>query len=207
MRRRVLLCLPLLLCVASATAARNRPPVWLVDPVHTRVAIAVDHAGFSRSLAAMSVTSGRLWWDADAPSTSRVDIQLTPARLDFGDSRWNQAVHGPQVLDVARHPDARFVSREVSQREDGSLVIDGVLTLRGMDVPVQLNARLNGQRRHPMPPFRQTVGFSATGELSRAAFGITAWPTMVGDRIQLQIELEATLDRNAGPETPSAATP
>src|SRR5690606_29745587 len=49
----------------------------------------------------------------------------------------------------------------------------------------------NGARRHPLPPFRRTVGFSATATLSRADFGITAWRSMIGDTVELRIEAEA----------------
>ena len=194
----------LLLCLwLSAFPSLAEPPTWRVDPVHTRIGIAVDHAGFSRSLATLSASDGWLWWDGQNPSTARVEIELEPGRLDFGDSRWNQAVHGRQLLDVQRHPRARFVSRQVLAQDDGSLRIEGELTLRGITAPVILQARLNGQRRHPMPPFRQTVGFSATGQLSRAAFGATAWADMVADSVELRIELEASRQRRSPDTAPS----
>src|SRR3546814_14469837 len=39
--------------------------------------------------------------------------------------------------------------------------------------------------------FRSTVGFSATTTISREAFGIDAWPTVIGDAVALRIEAEA----------------
>lgn len=165
---------------------------WTLDPVHTRVAIAVDHAGFSRSLAVLSIQEGQLHFDAAHPGEARVTVAMDLRRLDFGDERWNQAIQGRSLLDVARHPVARFTSRQVTVLPDQSLQIDGDLTLRGVTAPVRLTGQLNSQRRHPMPPYRQTVGFSASGTLSRQAFGASAWSTMVGDTVSLQVEVEAT---------------
>lgn len=191
-----------LLCSMPALAA---PQSYRVDPVHSRIALAVDHAGFSQSMAMVSVSAGELLWDADDPAASHVDVRIDLRQLDFGDERWNQAVLGRALLDVQRHPQARFRSSTVQALDEGHLRIDGTLELRGVHAPVTLMARLNGQRRHAMPPFRQTLGFSATATLSRAAFGADAWAGMVGDSVQLRIELEATRNRAAG--TPADEPP
>src|SRR5690606_7040807 len=71
---------------------------------------------------------------------------------------------------------------------------------------VELVVRLNAARRHPLPPFRRTGGFSASAVLSRSEFGIDAWPLMIGDRVELWIEAEATRSRTAAREaTPDDA--
>lgn len=192
MHRSIACCLLLASLAAPAAATR-----WQVDPVHSKLLIAVDHAGFSQSLALMPVSRGVLVYDRQDPQAASIEVELEPARLDFGDRRWNAAVHGTSLLAVDKYPLARFVSTGVTAQADGSLLIDGQLQLRGVSAPVQLLATANGQRRHPMPPFRQTVGFSATASLSRAAFGADAWPTMVGDNVQIRIELEATANPQA----------
>ena len=51
-----------------------------------------------------------------------------------------------------------------------------------------------------MPPFRRTVGFSATAALSRKDFGIDAWPSVIGDAVELRIEAEATRARQRDDE-------
>ncbi|MNI45042.1 YceI-like domain protein [compost metagenome] len=79
----------------------------------------------------------------------------------------------------------------------------GTLTLRGVSQEVTLEVTLNQVKRYPLPPFRRTAGFSATTTLSRRAFGITAWPGVIGDAVQVRIEAEATLDRSDSPGTPA----
>jgi hypothetical protein len=85
----------------------------------------------------------------------------------------------------------------------------GELTLRGVSHEVALDVTLNAVKRHPMPPFRRTAGFSATATLSRSAFGVDAWPSMIGDQVQLRIEAEALRDRSATDpqDTPSVDPP
>ena len=80
-----------------------------------------------------------------------------------------------------------------------------MLTLRGVSREVALEVALNAAKRYPLPPFRRTVGFSATAAISRADFGITAWKSVIGDRVELRIEAEATRTRGAGDGEAEAA--
>lgn len=186
--------IPLLLAIPPALAGE---PAWVLDTVHSRVLVAVDHAGFSQSLAILPVSAGQLHYDPEHPERARVEVSFEPARLDFGNARWNAAVHGSGLLDVQRHRQARFFSTRVTRNADDSLQVEGMLELRGISAPVVLQARRNGLRRHPLPPFRPTVGFSATAGLSRSAYGVSAWPALVGDVVSLRIEIEAARQRGA----------
>lgn len=167
-----------------------------IDPVHTRVLLAVDHAGFSKALGTVSGSTGRLWFDEDDWSSAAVAVVVPIARLDFGDAKWNTATLARNLLDAERYPDARFVSTRIEPLDAGRARVHGTLTLHGVSREVALEAVLNAAKRHPLPPFRRTVGFSATAMLSRSAFGVDAWPSVIGDAVELRIELEATRSRD-----------
>lgn len=125
------------------------------------------------------------------------------SRLDLGDAKWNQATLARSLLDGERFPSARFVSTRVEPIDARRAHVIGTLTLRGVSQEVTLDVTLNAIKRYPLPPFRRTAGFSASTTLSRRAFGITAWPGVIGDAVQLRIEAEATLDRSDAPGTPA----
>lgn len=179
-------------CLSYQCAHAGERVAYDLDPVHTRVMLAVDHAGFSKALGTVSGSTGRLWFDEDDWSTAAVDARIPVSRLDFGDEKWNRATLARNLLDGERFPEARFVSTGIELLADGRARIQGRLTLRGVSRPVTLDAALNAAKRHPLPPFRRTVGFSATAVLSRKDFGIDAWPSVIGDAVELRIELEAT---------------
>ncbi|HOU66627.1 MAG TPA: YceI family protein, partial [Thermomonas sp.] len=48
----------------------------------------------------------------------------------------------------------------------------------------------NKAGRYALPPFRRTIGFSATATLKRSDYGMTSWQSLVGDDIDLRIEAE-----------------
>jgi len=202
------LTLALLLCSTPWMAAAA-PDTYRLDPVHTRVLFAVEHAGFSQALGTVSGSEGTLSFDPEDWSTATLSVGVPLQRLDLGDDKWNKAALARNLLDADRHPQARFVSTRVEPVDATHARVVGELTLRGVSREVTLEVTLNAVKRHPMPPFRRTAGFSATTTLSRSAFGVDAWPSMIGDEVQLRIEAEALRDRNATDpqDTPSVDEP
>lgn len=194
-------------CMLAAVAAAQAPDAWSLDPVHTRVQLAVDHAGFSKAIGTVSGSTGTLRFTPDGWTGAQVDVEVPLARLDFGDARWNAATLAPRLLDAQRHPVARFVSTDITALDAMRARVCGELTLRGVRGPLCLDAVRNTVKRHPMPPFRRTAGFSATGVLSRAAFGIDAWPSVIGDAVELRIEVEATRARGLDDVAPEPIEP
>jgi polyisoprenoid-binding protein YceI len=192
-------CLPL--------AALADPVDYHLDPVHTRVLFAVSHAGFSHALGTVSGSTGALVFDPDDWSTTKLSVSVPLARLDLGDPKWNKAVGARNLLDVAEHPVATFVSSRIEPKDAQHAAVCGTLTLRGVGQDVCLDVTFNQLKHHPMPPFRRTAGFSATATLSRKAFGIDAWPTVIGDEVELRIEAEAVRGSLEMPPSPAQPAP
>jgi len=195
-----------LLCILPQPG-RAEAVRYELDPVHTRVLVAVSHAGFSDALGTVSGSTGELWFDPDDWSSARLSASVPIARLDLGDAKWNRAALAANLLDADSHPAVHFASTRIEPVDDTRALVHGVLTLRGVEREVLLDVTLNSAKRHPMPPFRRTVGFSATTTLSRKAFGMDAWPTVVGDEIEIRIEAEAVRRRSDddAPVSPPAA--
>ena len=198
-----LCCIAAILCAASiASGAKAETRAYRLDPVHTRIAFQVSHAGFSQAIGTFSQATGRLDFDSADWTTARLDVEVPLATLDLGDADWRKRVLDRTFLDAGKHPVARFTSTRVERGAGDTGTVHGTLTLRGRSQPVALQLTLNALRRHPLT-FRRTAGFSARGTLSRKAFGITAWNSVVGDTVSLMIEAEAVLDGDA--EAPSTA--
>lgn len=194
---------------ASAPPSQDRDeeiPMYCLDPVHTRAVFAIEHAGFSKAIGTVSGSTGTLRFDPMRWSDARLEATVPLTRVDLGDAKWNKAVLAGNLLDVERYPEARFVSTRVEALDERRATVHGMLTLHGTTQAIALNVELNAMKRHPLPPFRRTVGFSATGRLSRRAFGIDAWPNVIGDDVELRIEAEATRGACDGNDSETAAT-
>ena len=175
---------------------------YKTDPAHTQVAFTVNHLGFTDYRGLVADATGQLVLDPKNPAAATVNIEIPISNIATNSAGLTKHLHSPDFFDSAKYPTATFRSTKVVV--DGQEAkITGDLTLRGVTREVVLDAMLNAAKRHPMPPFRRTVGFSATTTLSRADFGISAWPSVIGDKVELRIEAEAV--RDAGAEAPPAS--
>jgi polyisoprenoid-binding protein YceI len=180
-----------LLASALPLAAGAQPAHYALDPVHTRVLFAVSHAGFSQAMGTVSGSHGELWFDPGDWSSARLTVDVPLDRLDMGDAKWTRAVQAANLLDTAQHPVAHFVSTRIEAVDATHARVCGDLAIRGVARDTCLDVTFNQLKRHPMPPFRRTAGFSATATLKRSDFGIDAWKSVIGDEVQLRIEAEA----------------
>ena len=205
--------LVLLTCTLVAAAAPARgagPEMYRLDPVHTRVMVAVSHAGFSKAIGTVSGSTGTLLFDPDDWRSARLDVSVPIAAIDFGDPKWNAATLAANLLDGDRHPQARFVSDRVEPVDADHARVCGQLSLRGATRPLCMEVVANALKRHPLPPFRRTAGFSATAMLSRSDYGITAWKSVIGDEVELRFEVEAVrngIGTSAPADGPPATAP
>ena len=192
--------------VLTSLAATAAPVRYALDPVHTRVLFAVEHAGFSKALGTVSGSSGTLVFDPDDWAAATLEVTVPLRRADLGDAKWYEATLARNLLDAERFPDAHFVSTKVEASDATHAKVTGNLTLHGVTRRVTLDVTLNALKRHPLPPFRRTAGFSATATLSRAAFGVDAWKSMIGDTVELRIEAEAVREGRADSDDDAGKT-
>jgi polyisoprenoid-binding protein YceI len=191
------------LCLLGSNVIAAEPIRYNLDPVHTRVMFAIDHAGFSKAIGTVSGSTGSLIFDQEHWRDAILQAKVPLARIDLGDSGWNKAALAGNLLDVDQYPTAEFVTTRVEPVAPDRASVHGELTLHGVTREIVLDVKLNSVKRHPLPPFRRTVGFSATTMLSRKDFGIDAWPSVIGDAVELRIEAEAIRSHTNG----DAATP
>jgi polyisoprenoid-binding protein YceI len=183
---------------ALATAA---PVTYRFDPVHSQVWFRTDHQGFSHPLGRVRIKDGWFQFDEQDWSASRVDVEIDLSSVDMGDAKWNEMIQSGQLLDTARWPTARYTSRGVEKIDAKRGVIHGDLTLHGTTRPVDVAFTLNLIAPDPYA-FKRKAGFSASATLPRSAFGIKRYADVIGENIQVLLEIEGLRDGSAAPKEP-----
>ncbi|MEO8000901.1 MAG: YceI family protein [Arenimonas sp.] len=177
-----------LLAFSNARAATES---FQIDPVHTRVAFSVSHAGFSNPIGTFSGSDGLLKFDEMDWSKSSVSATIPLGTLNLGDTHWQEKILDSTFFDAQKFPVATFVSQRIEKLSSNTGIAHGVINIHGKSQPISLNFTLNALKRHPLN-LKKTIGFSATATLSRKSFGINAWTTLIGDEVKIMIELEAS---------------
>ena len=197
-----LLATVLFIFAGNANAATE---AFEIDPVHTRVAFMVSHAGFSNAIGTFSGSTGQLQFDENDWSQSSVSVSVPVASLNLGDEDWQKKILDGTFFDIGKYAEATFVSQRIEKKSDNTGIAHGVLTIRNISQPVSLDFTLNLLKRHPLN-FKRTIGFSATAKISRKAFGMDAWSTVIGDDVKILIELEAAKAKSPTRQEPANDT-
>ena len=168
---------------------------WRIDPGHSDVAFTVRHVMVSKVRGHFRRFEGELVLAPD-PLASSVTATIDLASIDTNNPQRDDDLRSANFFEIDQYPTMTYRSTTVRHSEDG-FDVNGELTLHGVTRPVTLALDVNGFTRDPYGGTR--AGFSATTELDRGDFGISTNIAMdggavvIGDRIQVFIEIEAVL--------------
>jgi len=176
----------------TVTQTESRVPVgeYKMDPHHTSVTFDVDHFKYTRFMIRFDRVAGQIDWKQGGLDASQATVTIDAASIDTNVALLDKMVKGPDMLDVERNPQIRFVSTRFERTGDARGKLTGNLTIRGVTQPVTLDVTFNGFGRDPLTK-EDTLGFSAEGRFSRSKFGLTTWYPAVGDEIHVVIQVEA----------------
>lgn len=171
---------------------------FTLDPAHSSVVFGVSHLGFSQYAAGFDTLSAELEIEVADPASARLSAVIDAASLDLPGATpdFVETMAGAFWFDVATHPTITFVSTGIRPTGPDSAEVTGDLTLRGVTRPVTLAVRYNGGYASPPWEPNARIGFSATGTLSRSAFGMDQGVPPpgstigVGDTVDIRIEAE-----------------
>jgi polyisoprenoid-binding protein YceI len=196
MKRRELLLGALAICVAphllwfTTALASPEPDGWHLDGPHSAAQFAVRHLGISTVRGTFTKLSGDVAYDPSDPAKATVNVTIDASSVDTRVTMRDNDLRSEHFFDVAKYPTITFKSKRVTAAGPGKLTVVGDLTLHGVTKEVTLDvAGPSAPIKNPMGP-GQRMGASATTKLDRKDFGMTYMSGMVGDDIDIQIDVE-----------------
>jgi polyisoprenoid-binding protein YceI len=175
----------------AATVAPEALPAgsYRLDPEHASLLFKLDHLGFSQLVGRFARFDASLEFDPARPQAARLTVLVETASIDLDLPAFEEELRGPRWFDAARFPQARFESRAIELTEADTGRVEGELSLHGERAPVVLEVTFNGAGDSLLTG-RYTLGFAASGTLSRSDFGLGAYAPAVGDAVILEIHAE-----------------
>jgi polyisoprenoid-binding protein YceI len=171
---------------------------WTIDSEHSEIGFSVRHLMVSKVRGKFTRFSGEIM-TGEQPRDSRVTASIDLDSVDTGVPDRDEHLRSADFFEVAAHPTMTYRSTGVRAGGDGDYVLEGELTLKGVTRPVSLRLEVGGFGPDLHGGLR--AGFTALGEIRRSDFGVAFNPVMetggvvVGDKVQLHLEIEAILQR------------
>lgn len=173
------------------TATRT---TWTVDSAHAEVGFAIKHLMISTVRGRFAGVTGTVELDEADPSSSKVNVEIDVRSIDTRQEQRDNHLRSPDFFDVEKYPTMHFTGKRIEGDTTGKFHLIGDLTIRGISHEITLDVSSEGRVRDPWGNDR--AGFSATGKISRQAFGLTwnqlleAGGVAVSDEVRLSIDVE-----------------
>lgn len=166
---------------------------YKVDAAHSSIEFAVTHMGASTFRATFDDLSGQLVAGDDGvhlTGTAKAESVSIRTPEDFRD----HVVFGGDFFDANQHPTLTATSSDVQFRQDGTVTVDGELTIRGITQPVTATGTYRGPVETPFGTTVAAVELTAT--VDRRDWGLN-WQMELpggGDALSYEVELRASLE-------------
>ena len=173
----------------SALAQKTPAGTYKSDPEHTTLIFKVRHFNFSTFVGRFDDIDGTLQWDPANPQGSKLEVIVDTASIDTRLPALNGQLQDASFFDSKNQPQARFVSTMITETSKNTGEIRGDLTIKNQTHPLTLEVTFNGGDVNGLTG-KPTLGFSATAEIQRSAWGLGEWFPVVGNDVKLEIEAE-----------------
>ncbi len=167
---------------------------WQIDPSHSNVEFAVRHLMISTVKGRFGQVTGTLNTDENDPKKFSLDVSIDVTSIDTRQEQRDAHLRSADFFDVEHHPKMTFRSTRIEGDPRGEFKLHGDLTIRGTTRPVVLDVTNEGTGKDPWGNDR--MGFSATGKIDRAQFGLQ-WNqaletggVMVGNDVKITLDVE-----------------
>ena len=135
-----------------------------------------------------------------------LDVSSIDTKVEARDSHLRSA----DFFDAENHPHIHFQSTTFTRRHDDVYTLYGMLTIKDITKPVELEADFGGFARDEYGQLK--AGFEVSGTISRWEFGLTYNPLnktgglVLGEDIKLVANIQLTQEVEQTVEAPRAAS-
>ena len=135
------------------------------EGMHAFIQFRIKHLGYSWLYGRFDKFSGNFSYDEKTPDAAKVEVTIDTTSVNSNHAERDKHLSGEDFLDVAKFPEAKFVSTKYSGGK-----LEGNLTLHGVTKPITIDVKEIGAGADPWGGFRR--GFEGSTKFALADFGI-----------------------------------
>ncbi|HOQ33134.1 MAG TPA: YceI family protein [Candidatus Hydrogenedens sp.] len=163
---------------------------YQIDPTHSSVWFRVLHLNISPAYGAFGDISGTIQFNAENTDKSSIEVTIKTASVNTLNDKRDEHLRSADFFNVEQFPEAKFKSNSWERTDENRYRIKGVLTLLGVDKPIEFEARLVGSGKGRNNEDR--LGFEAVFTIKRSDFGMVKYlPSQIGDEVSITVGIEA----------------
>ncbi|MEZ5525810.1 MAG: YceI family protein [Pseudomonadales bacterium] len=155
---------------------------------HASINFRVNHLGYSWLKGRFNKFEGQFSFDEANPADTQVSVEIDTRSVDSNHAERDKHIRDEDFLYVSKYPQATFESTAFSMNGDGTGLLSGNLTLRGVTKPVDIVVTKIGEGKDPWGGYR--AGFSGTTAFQMKDFGIPKELGPASETVYLDLHVE-----------------
>ena len=173
--------------------------VFTFDKAHTLIGFRVRHI-LTKVEGRFKSFDGTIGIDRQNPAASKVDLTIQTTTIDTGVENRDNDLRSPNYFDVGTYPTITFKSTKIEPKGNDQYDVTGEFSMHGVTKTIRVPVKHLGFA----PGKTEKAGFEVALPLSRKDYGITSGGPIVGDDVEINIQVEAN---KAKPEEAKPAAP
>lgn len=167
---------------------------WTIDPMHSEIKFSVKHLMISKVSGSFGQFSANaMMQNADLTKAS-VTFEAEINSIQTGNEQRDGHLKSADFFDAENFPSLSFTSSEITQKNDETYTMKGILKIKAVEKEVSLEVVKNGT----MVDFygNTKMGLEIRGKINRKEFGLNwsatteAGGIVVSDEVKLEIEIQ-----------------
>jgi polyisoprenoid-binding protein YceI len=181
--------LALIFTAAATAVALAATETWTVDPNHSTAQFTARHFGIVPVIGTIPIKKAVVKLASGSQVPIEVSAELDPSNEDTHNGMRDNDIRSGHYFDVATYPNMTFQSTKITGSDPKHFTIVGDLTMHGQTHPVTLSASVVAAGKTPRG--RSVIAYAATGSLDRTQWGMGFGPIIVGNSIDISLNVEA----------------
>lgn len=176
----------LALYASMAFLAFAETETFAFDKAHTLIGFRIRHV-LTKVEGRFKGFDGTIWLDRQSPAASKVELTIQAASVDTAVENRDNDLRSPNYFDVAKYPTITFKSTKVEPKGNDQYEVTGEFSMHGVTKTIKVPVKHLGFA----PGKTEKAGFEVTLPLNRKDYGITSGGPIVGDDVEINIQVEA----------------
>jgi len=131
---------------------------------------------------------GTIALDRNNPAASKVELTIQVASIDTANETRDKDLRSPNYFDAEKYPTITFKSTKVEAKGTDQYDVTGDFTLHGVTKTIHVPVKHTGFGKMGNT---EKAGFEIALPLKRSEYGMTTGGPVVGDDVEINIQVEA----------------
>ncbi len=179
--------------ILAAITVVGETETYKFDKAHTLIGFRIRHL-LTKVEGRFKEFDGTIWLDRANPSASKVELTIQTASVDTGVEARDKDLRSPNYFDADKYPTITFKNTKVEPKGNDLYDVTGEFTMHGVTKTIRVPVKSFGFAKMGKT---DKAGFEVALTLNRKDYGIEKGGPIVGDDVELNIQVEANKEMPA----------